>query len=208
MQTPARRSQEERSHETRSRVLRAAIRLIADGGVQQATIAAVAGQAGVSPGAIQHQFVDKSGLLLAVIDDGLEHLVSELTVSVPGDAPIEGRVDAFVDAAWRGYGGDFYRAALAVLMHLRGDDSLPGAITEYADRTRQQIDRIWMGLFWDARVSRRVHIEAQRHAFTVMNGLALERLLFGNVPGVKSYLDRLKKDLGSSLGCVADDGQP
>lgn len=199
MGSPARRSQEERSQETRSRVLRAAIRLIAHGSVQQATIAAVAEEAGVSPGAIQHQFVDKSGLLLAVINDGLEHLVSELTVSVPGDAPIDGRVDGFVDAAWRGYGGDFYRAALAVLMHLRGDDSLPGAVTEYADRTRQQIDRIWMGLFWDTKAPRRAHIEAQRHAFTVMNGLALERLLFGDVPGVSGYLERLKSDLSSSL---------
>lgn len=173
--------------------------MIAHRSVQQATIAAVAQEAGVSPGAIQHQFVDKSGLLLAVIDDGLEHLIAELTVSVPGDAPIEGRVDAFVDAAWRGYGGDFYRAALAVLLHLRGDDSLPGAVAEYANRTRQQIDRIWMGLFWDAKVSRRVHIEAQRHAFTVMNGLALERLLFGDVPGVTSYVERLKRDLSDSL---------
>jgi hypothetical protein len=139
--------------------------------VQQATIAAVAQEAGVSPGAM--------------------HLIAELTVSVPGDAPIEGRVDAFVDAAWRGYGGDFYRAALAVLLHLRGDDSLPGAVAEYANRTRQQIDRIWMGLFWDAK--------AQRHAFTVMNGLALERLLFGDVPGVTSYVERLKRDLSDSL---------
>lgn len=60
-----------------------------------------------------------------------------------------------------------------------------------------------MGLFWDAEVSRRTHIEAQRHAFTVMNGLALERLLFGDVPGVESYLDRLKDHLSASLGCGA-----
>jgi len=201
MPAPARRSQEERSQETRTRVLRAAIRLIASSGVQQATMASVAEEAGVSPGAIQHQFVDKSGLLLAVIDHGLDHLIEELTVSVPGDAPIEGRVDAFVDAAWRGYGGDFYRAALEVLTLFRGDESLATAVVDYANRTRQQIDRIWMGLFWDAKVPRGAHIVAQRHAFTVMNGLALERLLLGDVPGVTSYLDRLKRDLASSLGC-------
>lgn len=199
MTIAARRSQEERSQETRTRVLRAAIGLIASRGVQQATMAAVAEEAGVSPGAIQHQFTDKSGLWLAVIDHGLDHLVSQLTVSVPGDAPIEGRVDAFVDAAWRGYGGDFYRAALEVLTHLRGDDSLSNAVADYANRTRQQIDRIWMGLFWDANAPRGKHIEAQRHAFTVMNGLALERLLLGDVPGVDRYLERLKKDLAGSL---------
>lgn len=199
MPAPARRSQEERSQETRTRVLRAAIHLIASAGVQQATIASVAREAGVSPGAIQHQFIDKSGLLLAVIDYGLEHLISELSVSVPSDAPIEGRVDAFVDAAWRGYGGDFYRAALEVLTQFRGDDALATAMTDYANRTRQQIDRIWMGLFWDAKVSRGAHIVAQRHAFTVMNGLALERLLLGDVPGVTRYLDRLKRDLSKSL---------
>lgn len=199
MSAPARRSQEERSQETRARVLRAAIHLIASSGVQQATMASVAEEAGVSPGAIQHQFIDKSGLLLAVIDYGLDHLISELSVSVPSDAPIEGRVDAFVDAAWSGYGGDFYRAALEVLTHFRGDESLATAMADYANRTRQQIDRIWMGLFWDAKASRKEHIVAQRHAFTVMNGLALERLLLGDVPGVTNYLDRLKRDLSKSL---------
>ena len=199
MATAARRTQEERSQETRTRVLRAAIRLIASSGVQQATMASVAEEAGVSPGAIQHQFADKSGLLLAVIDHGLDHLISELTVSVSSDAPIEGRVNEFVDAAWRGYGGDFYRAALEVLTHFRGDESLATAMADYAGRTRQQIDRIWMGLFWDAKVSREAHIVAQRHAFTMMSGLAVERLLLGDVPGVASDLGRLKRDLSEAL---------
>src|SRR3546814_19806100 len=63
-----RRSQGERSEELRERVAHATFEVIAARGFSGLRTAAVAGQAGVSPGALLHHFETKNGLALATVD--------------------------------------------------------------------------------------------------------------------------------------------
>ena len=65
------RTQEERSLSTRAKVVAAASECLAELGFRGATMGAIADRAGVSWGAIQHQFGEKDALLDAVLEDAI-----------------------------------------------------------------------------------------------------------------------------------------
>jgi AcrR family transcriptional regulator len=67
MTKPARRTQAERSEETRQRVAKAAYEVIAERGHSAFRTAAVIAQAGVSQGAMLHHYPSKESLTLAAI---------------------------------------------------------------------------------------------------------------------------------------------
>ena len=77
-ESQARRTQAERSESTRSALLSAARALFAAHGYAQASNEAIVAAAGVSRGALQHHFVDKQSLFLAVYEQ-LEIEVVTLT---------------------------------------------------------------------------------------------------------------------------------
>ena len=69
MTTPS-RSVGQHHGDLRAGLLRAALELLHEGGVEALTLRAVARRAGVSPGAPYHHFADKDALLAAVAEDG------------------------------------------------------------------------------------------------------------------------------------------
>ena len=72
--TGQRRTRAERSGESRQRVIEAAARCVAEEGFQRTNLALVAKRAGLSIGAIQHHFGDKTSVLTAVVERGFERL--------------------------------------------------------------------------------------------------------------------------------------
>jgi AcrR family transcriptional regulator len=66
--SPARRTQEERREATREALLRASVALIASRGVGGASLQEVSERAGVTKGALVHHFEHKDALLDAVVD--------------------------------------------------------------------------------------------------------------------------------------------
>jgi AcrR family transcriptional regulator len=196
-----RRSQAERSGETRARAIDAALACILEVGFRKTNMASIAARAGVTPGAIQHQFGDKAGILFAVIEHGLAMLSSRLAVASQHDGSLPERVSLFVDAIWEGYGADLYPASLEVLTSMRGEADFRQRASEFIERIRRTVDRIWMGMFWDVEVPRQRHIRAQRLLFTTLNGLAVGTMLPTDVD-VSGDLQELKKNL---LAALADE---
>jgi AcrR family transcriptional regulator len=194
-----RRSQAERSGETRARAIDAALACIREGGFRKTNMASIAARAGVTPGAIQHQFGDKAGILFAVIEHGLATLSARLAVASQHDGLLPERISLFVDAIWEGYGADLYPASLEVLTSMRGEADFRQRASEFIERIRRTVDRIWMGMFWDVEVPRQRHIRAQRLLFTTLNGLAVGTMLPTGVD-VTSDLAELKRNLLAALG--------
>ena len=64
-----RRSQTERTAETHARVTAAVIASIAEVGFKRATGVEITRRAGVTWGAVQHQFGNKDGILVAIVED-------------------------------------------------------------------------------------------------------------------------------------------
>ncbi len=68
-----RRSQAERTAETRGRIVGAVVESIREVGLQRTTAAEVSRRAGVTWGAVQHHFGGKDGMLEAVLEHSFDH---------------------------------------------------------------------------------------------------------------------------------------
>jgi AcrR family transcriptional regulator len=85
----------------RARVLEAARHLFAEHGVANVTMEQVAKAAGVGKGTVFHRFGDRSGLVMALLDEHERELQDDLLRGKPPlgpDAPPGERLHAFLDA--------------------------------------------------------------------------------------------------------------
>lgn len=91
-QSQIRQTQAERSEATRAALLSAGRRLFAERGYAGASSDAIVAAAGVSRGALQHHFVDKRSLFLAVyeqVEAEVVHATAEAGMAVGYDDPLE-----------------------------------------------------------------------------------------------------------------------
>ena len=194
-----RRSQAERTAETRAKVIAAVIDCVGDLGYAGATAVEITGRAGVTWGAVQHQFGGKDGLFLAVVEDSFAHFASLLSDLAIEDQSLETRVSLFVDGAWQHFSSATYRATFEILLnHLGREDRPPGG--SWQQQLFRSWDRIWMEFLGDAPIPRRRHPILQHYTISVLSGLASSLVLAG--PGARlhaSELDLLKDSLTREL---------
>jgi AcrR family transcriptional regulator len=192
-------AQPARGGATRTRVLDAAVACIAREGFPASNLSRIARQAGMTTGAIQHQFGDKASLLAEVVERGYEQMVDRLARLPAGEEPLAGRVARLVEALWSGYDAASTRASLEILFAMRGDAAFHQRSMAFLAAMHRRIDRLWMGTFWDAPCGRAGHIEAQRAVFATLNGLAVERILVPGMPDPTPDLARLARHATSLL---------
>ena len=104
-----RRTQDERSAETRQKLIEAAIAAICELGLSAATTTVIAERAGMTRGALQYHFDSRFTLLSAVIDRlsaGISSEMSLLANTLPSQAhSLDRRLDEAIRAYWRIYSG-------------------------------------------------------------------------------------------------------
>src|SRR3954471_21542010 len=88
-QVPPRRTQAERTAATRARLLEAGRRLFASDGFAAVSTQAIVAAAGVTRGALYHQFGDKTGLFAAVYEDVERELVSTIGTRLAAAQPAD-----------------------------------------------------------------------------------------------------------------------
>jgi AcrR family transcriptional regulator len=84
-----RRTQAERTAATRSLLIAAARKLFADRGFAEVSTQAIVAAAGVTRGALYHQFDDKAGLFAAVYEEVECDLVSDIARQISEDQPAD-----------------------------------------------------------------------------------------------------------------------
>jgi AcrR family transcriptional regulator len=121
---PARRTQEQRSEETRGRLIRATIDLLIERGYARLTVADIARRAGVSNGARVHHFRTKEELVVAANRHAYESAVAigTLRANKPGRAKNSIR-DCFDDLISL-YFGEFFLGSLDSVVAARTDRQL------------------------------------------------------------------------------------
>lgn len=85
--TPARRTQAERTAATRAQLLDAARKLFADKGFSEVSTQAIAEAAGVTRGALYHQFADKNDLFAALYEQVEEELAADVVGQILAEEP-------------------------------------------------------------------------------------------------------------------------
>jgi AcrR family transcriptional regulator len=84
---PARRTQAERTAATRALLIGAARKLFADKGFAEVSTQAIVAAAGVTRGALYHQFGDKAGLFAAVYEEVERDLVADVAAQIAEQQP-------------------------------------------------------------------------------------------------------------------------
>ncbi len=85
--TPARRTQAERTAATRTVLLSAARKLFADKGFSEISTQQIVAEAGVTRGALYHQFADKADLFAAVYEQVEEELAADVVTAIAAENP-------------------------------------------------------------------------------------------------------------------------
>lgn len=194
--TPVRRTQAERSATTRARIIGATMDLLAERGLAQTTMASIAERAGVTVGAIQHQFGDKDGVLRAVLEDSIAHLAGHLAMAEPTGSEVGDRVDAMIHTLWSDdlstYRKAQFQAVMELLRSMRRDPATRADGDAFMRRIALVIHRQWMAMFWDVPAPERYHFAAERLMFAALNGLALEPSISSAAPDVTLELHALR----------------
>ena len=172
---PARRSQAERSADTRARIIDAVVESIADEGFAGASAKRISERAGVTWGAVQHHFGDKAAILEAALEDGFTRLADAFADVSPAGLSLSQRVTLFVDRAWSHYSSRHYRTTLEIILNTRRDgDGGDGGVHA---RMVAAVDGLWRRVFADVDVPAERHLEAQIFTFAALSGLAVQVML-------------------------------
>jgi AcrR family transcriptional regulator len=183
--TRKRRTQAERSAETRARVIRAATECVGELGYAGATTARIAERAGVTWGAMQHQFGDKDAIIDTVIDHTLDEFARQMQGLRETEPVLARRVHAFTERAWAIFEGPSYRAILSILLHRR----------EKTERIATALTEQWARIFDDLDLSPEQQLAAQRFTFVLLSGIATESLVVPGVEDARSHFALLESNL-------------
>lgn len=182
-----RRTQHERSEETRTKLLEAAVDCIGDLGYASTTTTTIALRAGVSRGALQHQFRSRSDLLVALIEYIGRQISAEVD-SVPVGAPVGERVAICVRSYWRVYTSKAFVAATQILFGAKDDAVLFGRVLAVMQTLEAAHDRHWQRIFADVGAPP-ARVAAARHvALGALRGLAFRQQF---QPGDAAWSDEL-----------------
>src|SRR5437763_3506934 len=117
-------TQAERTTVTRTRLLDAALAVLAERGYAGTTTGEVAKRAGVSRGAQLHHFPTKAELLAAAVDHLYARRREEFRAAVAAMPQGVDRIDAAVDLLWSMFSGPTFPAWLELQVASRTDPEL------------------------------------------------------------------------------------
>ncbi len=197
-----------RSHETRVRLVEAAIQMLATHGYAATTMSKVAASAGVSPGPRQYYFPKAVDLFAAVVEkvqantgaraaafDGIEDAGERLTL----------RFRAMLD----GVGSPEHMAMLELKMACRGDDTLRRAISPNIRAFEDRADEHFMSFLRDSGRSERELRALRAILAATLRGIAIaaiERDQADVIEDVRRVLpEMLLQRLGLSNAAVGSD---
>ncbi len=143
------RSQAERTAETRARILAGALESVHEVGYERTTASEITRRAGVTWGAVAHHFGDKDSLLFAVVEHCSELFITRLG-SVSADLPLGQRIDQFVDRAWEHFKGSEHSVAMEVILNLRRREDVTD---DWRQDALQAFTALWMRTFGDVEMS-------------------------------------------------------
>jgi AcrR family transcriptional regulator len=172
--------QEERSAETRRRLLDATVACLFDRGYAGTTTTEIASRAGVSRGAQLHHFPKKDDLVVGALEHVFEQRLSEMRAAVtePPSGSREHRLAVLIDTMWPIFKGPTFYAWLELVVASRTDHALNDAVRVASLRFGEGL-RVGLGalLDWPADQEDQLHDLASL-VIARLQALALERTLF------------------------------
>ncbi len=170
-----RRTQEERSTETQDKIIRGAAKCIVEPGYKAATMKGIAEAAGVTWGAIQHDFGDKENISHGVTELGAMEFKARTQRISLDSMSLSKRVDAFLEQAREQTEDELYRASIVIFRNKTQQVPM-GNFSVMKETLRD----IWLAIFGDIKVKigRKRFNDIKDFTYMSVNAIAVDRMSF------------------------------
>jgi AcrR family transcriptional regulator len=178
---PRRRTQAERSEETRSRILKAAAALIRKRGYARFRTAEVAAEAGLSRGAQLHHFPTKDALVVATLGyvfDQAQVISRKRAAAV--DRPRD-LIEAVIADAREFFFSEHFKVAIDIVLSTSTNKSVRREILEISRRARRPVETAWAEALVASGVEPSLAADIVALTLSLVRGMAL-RTLWDNDP--------------------------
>lgn len=173
-----RRTQAERSAQTRTALLDATVDSLIEKGFGGTTTTEIARRAGLSLGAMLHHYPTKADLLAAAVGHVLERRQTEFRAQMANLETDRDRLDAAIDLLWSAFSGPTFAAYAELWVAARTDPDLAGPVAAMGDQFTASSQELFAELFPPEEYPDAGFLEAgMTFAFAVMDGVALHGLL-------------------------------
>ena len=197
---PARRTQAERSEETRRRILDAALVLLGEKGYAGLRTLDVAQAAGVSKGAQTHHFPSKDELVVAVVEHVFQRASEQARERARrvrrGITPDEA-IKALIADAQEVFFSELFLVALDLAIQGRLREAARNPMTELSAATRLPVEAQWRAAVVESGVPGEVADDLLWLTLSIVRGLAVRRLWQHDAPRF-NRLFRLWREMVSS----------
>ncbi len=194
-----RRTQVERSAETKKRLLEATIDCLNELGYNKTSTPEIARRAGVSRGALVHHFPSKHDLITATAEYHWERItvdVRKLAKTVYGG---QLSLNDFIDGLWeKVFRPRVSSASIEMIIAARTDAELRGKLVPILNRLYSNYDEIWSQFFRDTGVTpERVEMLFDL-TIQLLRGMTLQRVLKDEPEYYQKFLDSWKTIVSAS----------
>ena len=187
---PTRRSNVERTAETREKVIKAAVDNIYEVGYEGTSLNNVAARAGVSKGATQHHFPSKAELMVAVAEYCLELQVKIRNEIFLKYKPGVDRISHTAESSWKIVNDPSYIAFIEILMATRNNPELKTLCKPLNDLINSEIKLGEQAFCADFNVEPNELLSTLiRTHVTAMRGIAVGLMFY---PDQKEFLKELE----------------
>lgn len=174
VRTRPRRTQAERTAETRARLLDAALECIAERGYEGTTGAEIARRAGLSRGAQLNHFPTKGELMVVALEHLYARRDAEFRTAISELPPGPDRLERAIDLLWSFIEEPTFLVWLELTLAARTDPQLRTRMVELERTFHEVTDRTWHDLF-PGDDSNPIYRIAPSFAWALLDGLGLER---------------------------------
>lgn len=191
---PERRTQAERSAYTRSVLLDAAIKTLFERGYASTTTTLVATEAGISRGAMLHQFSTKSDLMIFVVEEVFRREVAQYAELLRGiDGPRD-RGLAYTEAVWSVLSQPSGVAVLEILQGSRSDPELGGRLRVTQARIEEEALAVLKNYFEGG-----VSLAMMRLVVWAARGLSIAKMLAPDPDSIDDAMQTLNTLISNSF---------
>lgn len=138
-----RRTQDERSEETRLALHRATIRLLLERGYSRFTTADAAAAAGVSRGALTHHFANKEDLVVRSVAQDLDAVTAGLRAFLAEGHGLRRGPDEIVDHLWAMMAGGLFYVTMEYLPEARHNAPFRDRLLPVVREFHAALDALW-----------------------------------------------------------------
>lgn len=179
--TRPRRTQAQRSSETRTALLDATLDLLVESGYKATTTTAVAFRAGVSLGALLHHFPTKIDLLTAAIGHAFARRTEEFRRILTDSGAVGDELDDAVDLLWSMFSGTTFTAFVELWVAARTEPELAEALVAVDRDFLASCEQLHAEHFGSQHGSDVAQIGLQL-VFSLFSGLAFSNMIPGYEP--------------------------